>query len=471
LQITKIEDAIMKKAIRLAISLVLTAGLPLSPAFAEEAAGIWHGKLMGQLNILIRIEKDATGYKGVLESPDQAKFRAALDTVSATPDTLSFTVARVNGRYEGKWDETKKAWVGTWTQGAELPLELKRIDEAQAAAFDHKRPQVDAAQAALGQYHVETVSLPAAVAGVTLAGTYSAPKGEGPFPAVVLIAGSGPNTRDEDVFGHKVFLVLADALNRAGIAVLRYDKRGVGASTGAYAQATTADFASDAEVAARWLSARKDVKTIGLIGHSEGGIIAPIVANRDPAVKFIVMLAGSGVRGDRILLGQQESIGRASGLPESVLSQAAAANRLIYDAIIADPDHAATAARTVIAAQLPPGQTTDTPAIDAMIQQVTTPWMVHFLTYDPQPELKKLKTPVLAVIGEKDLQVPAAENLPAISAALKGNPDATVSELPGLNHLFQTAVTGAPSEYAGIEETFAPSALKLISDWISARTK
>lgn len=461
----------MKKAIRLAISLVLAAGLPLSPAFAEEAAGIWHGKLMGQLNILIRIEKDATGYKGVLESPDQARFKTALDTVSATPDTLSFAVTRINGRYEGRWDETQKAWIGTWTQGAELPLELKRIDEAQAAAFDRKRPQVDAAQAALSQYHVEAVSLPTSDTGVTLAGTYSAPKGEGPFPAVVLIAGSGPNTRDEDVFGHKVFLVLADALNRAGIAVLRYDKRGVGASTGHYAQATTADFANDAEAAARWLSARKDVKTIGLIGHSEGGIIAPIVANRDPKVAFVVLLAGSGVRGDRLLLSQQESIGRASGLSENVLSQAAAANRLIYDAIIADPAHADAAARAVVEAQKTPDHPQDPKTVDAIIKQITTPWMVHFLSYDPQPELKKLKTPVLALIGEKDLQVPADENLPALRDALKDNKDATVSELPGLNHMFQTATTGAPSEYAETEETIAPSALKLITDWIRARTK
>lgn len=461
----------MKRAIWLTGCLGLMTGLPLSSACAEEAAGIWHGKLMGQLNILIRIEKDGTGYKGTLESPDQAKFKTALDTVDATPDTLGFAVARINGRYQGHWDEDRKVWVGTWTQGSALPLELKRIDETQAATFDHKRPQVDAAQAALAQYHVEPVSIPTTVVGVTVSGTYSAPKGDGPFPAVVLIAGSGPNTRDEDVFGHKVFLVLADALNRSGIAVLRYDKRGVGASTGAYAQATTADFADDALAAAQWLSARKDVKTVGLIGHSEGGIIAPIVANRDDAVKFVVLLAGTGVRGDQILLSQQALISRASGVPESAVAQAHLTNRKIYDAIITDQKNAEAKVRAIIEAGWPKDQPVSPAVIDGIVKPVTAPWMMHFIAYDPQPELKKLKTPVLALNGEKDMQVVSKENLPAIAAALKGNPDVTIAELPGLNHLFQTANTGAPSEYAGIEETFAPPALKRVTDWINARTK
>ncbi|ESQ77830.1 S9 family peptidase [Asticcacaulis sp. YBE204] len=436
------------------------------PAAAEEAAGIWHGKLMGQLNIILRIEKDGAGYKGVLESPDQANFKMPLDSVTATQDSLDVTAARINGRYQGKWDETQKAWVGTWTQGQGLPLTLRRIDADQANGFAPKRPQVDAAEAALAHYHVEAVTLPGAVASVTLSGTFSAPKGSGPFPTVILIAGSGPNTRDEAVAGHKIFLVWADALNKAGIAVLRYDKRGVGASTGDYKAATTADFAADAEAAVTWLRARKDVGAIGLIGHSEGGVIAPIVANRDSAVKFIVLMAGSGVRGDQVLLGQQALIGRANGQTEEVIAKAAATNRKIYDAIITDPDHAEARVRAIVEAELLPSQRVDAAIIDSIVKPVTAPWMTYFIAYDPAPELRKLKTPVLALIGEKDFQVTAKDNLPVITAALKDHKKATVRELPGLNHLFQTAPTGAPSEYSQIEETTSPAALDLVTGWI-----
>lgn len=436
---------------------------------AEEAAGIWRGKLMGQLTIIVRIEKEGQGYRGTLQSPDQSKALLPLDTIGATADTLSFDLKRINGHYEGHWDNAQKAWVGTWSQGQSLPLSFSRINESELTVSH--RPQVDAAEAALTQYHVETVQIPTPTPGVTLAGTYSAPRGNGPFPAVVLIAGSGPNTRDETVAGHKIFLVLADALNRDGIAVLRYDKRGIGGSTGAYAQATTADFADDAQAAAHWLGARKDVKTIGLIGHSEGGIIAPLVANRTPQVRFVVLLAGSAVRGDHLLLSQQALIGRANGVTEAALSHAQATNRKIYDAIIADPAHAETTVRAIVAAEWPAGTPADPAVIDGIVKPVTSPWMSWFLRYDPQVELKKLKIPVLALTGEKDLQVVASDNLPVMKAALAGNPDATLRELPGLNHLFQTAGTGAPSEYGDIEETFAPSALKIVTDWVSERTR
>lgn len=449
----------------------LCAALSLltTTAQAEEAAGVWRGKLMGQLTVIVRIEKDGDAYRGTLQSPDQSKALLPLDTVSATPDTLSFDLKRINGHYEGRWDDAQKAWVGTWSQGQSLPLSLTRIRESDLSVSP--RPQVDAAEAALTQYHVESVQIATPTPGVTLAGTYSAPKGNDPFPAVVLIAGSGPNTRDETVARHKVFLVLADALNRAGIAVLRYDKRGIGGSTGAYAQATTADFADDAHAAAQWLSARKDVKTVGLIGHSEGGIIAPLVANRTPQVQFVVLLAGSAVRGDHVLLSQQALIGRANGVTETALSHAQATNRKIYDAFIADPAHAEARVRAIVAAEWPAGTPADPAVIDGIVKPVTSPWMTWFIRYDPQSELKKLKAPVLALTGEKDLQVAARDNLPVMKAALADNRDATLRELPGLNHLFQTAGTGAPSEYVEIEETFAPSALKTVTDWISERTR
>lgn len=188
-------------------------------------------------------------------------------------------------------------------------------------------------------------------------------------------------------------------------------------------------------------------------------------------MQFVVLLAGSAVRGDHVLLSQQALIGRANGMDETALSRAQATNRKIYDAIIADPEHAEAKVRAIVAAEWPAGTPADPAVIDGIVKPVTSPWMAWFIRYDPQAELKKLKTPVLALTGEKDLQVAPSDNLPVMKAALAGNRDATLRELPGLNHLFQTARTGAPSEYGDIEETFAPSALKIVTDWVSERTK
>jgi pimeloyl-ACP methyl ester carboxylesterase len=306
--------------------------------------------------------------------------------------------------------------------------------------------------------------------GVRLAGTLTLPKGPGPFPVALLIVGSGPHDRDETIFGHKPFLVLADDLTRRGIAVLRYDKRGAGGSTGRSPDVTTADFAVDARAAVAFLRTRTDIdpSRVGLIGHSEGGAIAPMVAADDPKIAFVVMMAGPGVPGDELLVAQNRAILKAAGGSEAALTAAEQANRRIYEIVksqVSDAEAEAQVQAILVGLGQGPLQAR------AGAAQAAAPWIRWWLRYDPRPALTKLRCPVLAIDGSKDLQVVAAQNLPEIRKALKDDPDATVIELPGLNHLFQTAGTGAASEYAQIPETIAPIALTTIGDWVVAHTK
>lgn len=461
----------MKKFLCLtAAALALTS----APALAEDAAGDWAGVIAGQLHVIIHLTRGADGkLGGVLESVDQGDVKIPLGTVDATADHLKFTLPAVNGSYDGTWDDAKKQWSGTWTQGKAIALDLHRATAAEASG--PKRPQEDAIAKGPLPYGNEDISFANTnAAGVTLKGTFSKPAGRGPFPTVVLISGSGPNTRDEEVLGHKIFLVLADDLARRGIAVLRYDKRGIGASSGDYQAATSADFISDAEAAMAYLKTRADVdqKHIGLLGHSEGGLIAPAVAVADPAVRFVVLMAGPGVRGDKIMLKQNELIARATGASDADIARTQALRQSAFNVVESSTDAAdakaklqAGAAKAVAAGQI----TQD--AADQSIAQITTPWMYYFLRYDPAPMLQKVRVPVLAAGGSLDLQVEPVENLAAIKAALANDTDVTVTELPGLNHLFQDAKTGSPLEYAAIEETVSPAALKLFGDWIVAHSK
>ena len=289
-----------------------------------------------------------------------------------------------------------------------------------------------------------------------------------------MISGSGPQDRNEALMGHKPFLVLADKLTRTGIAVLRFDDRGVGKSEGNFGAATTVDFSYDAEAAIQYLKTRKEVKTsrMGLIGHSEGGLIAPITALRNKDVAFIVMLAGPGLSGREIVLMQQELIGRASGMPESEIKKNQDTNRYIFDLMKTETDQTVLVPKIEDYLRKQLTGNTDSAkiseALPAQIAQLTSPWMQYFLNYDPAPTLSKLKTPVLALIGSKDLQVPAKENLAAIETALKkaGNKKYVLKELEGLNHLFQECSTGSPMEYGQIEQTMSPQVPEIIAKWI-----
>ncbi|MDO6388346.1 S9 family peptidase [Uliginosibacterium sp. 31-12] len=312
-------------------------------------------------------------------------------------------------------------------------------------------------------------------AGVHLAGSLMLPPGKGPHPAVLLITGSGAQDRDETISGHKPFLVIADYLARRGIASLRVDDRGVGLSRGSWQNATTASFAGDARTALEVLRARPEIDAarVGLIGHSEGGVIAPMLA-AEPAnrVAFIIMLAGPGVTGDLLLQRQVEDLNLASDISPDVAKGNARIQAALNSVVLKHPDASPEALiDLLVAAMLQISPQTRADVARRLVSSLAWPWQRYFLALDPAPFLQRVQCPVLALNGEKDTQVSAIDNLPAIERALKagGNRDVTLKALPGLNHLFQTAQTGALAEYGSIDETFSQAALKIMADWLEQR--
>jgi pimeloyl-ACP methyl ester carboxylesterase/uncharacterized lipoprotein YmbA len=439
------------------------------PAKPSDIDGDWLGTIdtsMGKLRVVFHITNTEDGLIATLDSLDQGANGIPATSVSRNGSSLKVEVKSINGSFDGKIGGDLNVIDGTWTQmGNSFPLVLKRVKNS--GELERRRPQNPAKPY---PYKETEVSFDNKAAGVTLAATLTAPPGAGPFPAAVLITGSGPHDRDETLMGHEPFLVLADYLTRKGIVVLRADKRGCGKSKGDYAAATTIDFASDADAAVAYLKTRAEVNQhkIGLIGHSEGGIVAPMAAAGNPDVAFVVMMAGPGVRGDEILPAQLILISEAAGESHDKAEKDAADERTMLALIESEKDDAALnkELREKLAGKIPEGQ------IDAQIKTITSPWFRQFIAYDPAPTLRKLTCPVLAINGEKDLQVPPDQNLPVIRKALAdaGNKNFEVDELPGLNHLFQTAKTGAVSEYGEIEETMAPVALDKIAIWIVKQT-
>ena len=465
------------------------AKAPAKAKATPSAVGDWSGTLNAggtQFRLVFHFTpKPGGGLAGTLDSLDQDTNGLFFSLVRQTGAKVRAEALALNAVYEGTLDPAGKTITGHWVQFTLFPLTLTRITAApRTALLQNDRPQEPKPPF---PYTSTDVSFPGGAAGAVLAGTLTLPPpsaGPGPFPAAVLIAGSGPNDRDETILRHKLFLVLADDLTRRGVAVLRYDKRGVGKSTGSYALATSRDFAEDAQAAFAYLKTQPHINAakVGLIGHSEGGLIAPMVAAKSPTVAFLVLLAGPGYPGERIIAEQAALIGKAEGASDAdvALSQVLEKKLLAVAATEADP----LAARTQIAALLAQSLAALTPAqkkkigntgplLQAQSAALVSPWFHYFLTYDPAPTLRQVHCPVLALDGSLDLQVPPAENLAAIGAALKagGNADVTTTELPGLNHLFQTAKTGSPSEYGTIEETVAPALLKTVGDWVGAHGK
>ncbi len=319
---------------------------------------------------------------------------------------------------------------------------------------------------------------------VTLAGTLTLPPAEGKHPAVVMITVSGPQNRDEEIFGFKPFKLIADALTRRGVAVLRYDDRGVGGSSSTMAESTTEDFAKDALAAVKYLRARKDIdpRHIGLCGHSEGAIAAPIAADRSHDVAFLVLLAGPGVPGDTLILWQLVTLARAAGTKENDITDAVALQHRIYDAVRTGrgwEEIRATMSEQISRSmrEMPPdrrGALGDSAqfvasATDAKLHSARSPWFAFFISYDPAPTLRRIHCPVLALFGELDMQVPPSVTMTPLESALREgrNKDFTVRVLPGTNHLFQAAVTGYPSEYGTLKKEFAPGFLDTVTAWVT----
>jgi uncharacterized protein len=449
---------------------------PMPKAVGKEQ--LWEGKLgVGAgltLRLVLHVQKtDSGGLLGKLDSPDQGAKGLHVNSVALDETKLAFELKALDATYEGKLNADKTEAVGTFTQaGVKLPLTLKKTDKMTAL----RRPQTPKPPF---PYKNEELKYKNEPAGITLAGTLTVPQGRGPFPAVILISGSGAQDRDETIFEHKPFHVLADTLTRRGIAVLRVDDRGVGGSSGSVSKSTSDDFAGDVLAGIAVLKSRPDIdgRKVGLMGHSEGGIIAPIVAARSSDVAFIVMLAGTGFPGDEILVMQSRLIGKVMGASDKDLDKQKDLQKRLFGIMRTetDPKKAQTAMREELKkllSELTPEERKAAGDVDSFaeneIKKLESPWFRFFLSFDPRPTLEKVHCPVLALNGEKDLQVPPKEDLAEIAKALKkgGNTQVTTKELPGLNHLFQTCKTGAVSEYTEIEETIAPSALKVIGDWV-----
>jgi len=414
----------------------------------------------------MHITNTEDGLIATLDSPDQGMKGLPSSGVTRSGSNFKVEFKGIGGVFQAMINSDRSALEGTWSQGREFPLVLKKAKSA--GEMVRRRPQNPVKPYPYGEEEVSYENKPAAV---RFAATLTIPAGKGPFPAVFLITGSGPQDRDESLLEHKPFFVLADYLTRKGIVVLRADDRGFGKSTGSFANATTEDFATDAEAAVAYLKTRSEVdrKKIGLIGHSEGGMIGPMVAVRNPDVAFIVILAGPGVRGDEILPEQHKLIAEANGASATQSEKDAEQEKQLLATVEREKDDVVLekTLRAKLAGAVPEAQ------LGVAVHQLTTPWMKFFLTYDPALTLEKVKCPVLVLSGEKDLQVPPAQNLPPIREALasSGNKNYEVDEMPGLNHLFQTAKTGSVSEYAEIEETMSPVAMEKIASWILKQTR
>ena len=432
--------------------------------------GNWNGKLdlpTTKLEMIFKITTDESGKLiSKLDVPAQGAKDLQVTDTKVNGDSLHLNVAMIFGKYLGKFtsDSTIE---GQWKQsGMTFPLTLNKSK----IITELKRPQTPQRPF---PYIEEEVVYENKIAGIKLAGTLTLPKNGENFPAVILISGSGAQDRDETIFEHKPFLVIADYLTRNGIAVLRIDDRGVGGSEGKTGEATSKDFAGDVLAGVNFLKTRKEINPAktGLIGHSEGGLIAPLVATKTNDVAFIVLLAGPGIVGEQILYEQGKLINKAAGLTDEQARQNQKMQETIFNIILTETDSLIKIEKlqkTLTNGKYFMMNDEQKAAVDNKVKTVDNVWFKFFLQYDPFPTIVKLKCPVLALNGEKDLQVPPKENLGAIEKALTegGNKNFKIMEIPGVNHLFQTCETGAIDEYAQIEETISPAVLEILLDWI-----
>jgi pimeloyl-ACP methyl ester carboxylesterase len=449
---------------------------------ADAIRGNWLGTIKIR-TIKLRIAIAVTGepggsLKGTFASVDQDNVPHPLDQVALDGDKIRLAFKQAHIVIEGTLNAEGTEIDSKFKQGlATFPIVFKKVDKAPESA---KRPQEPKRPFPYKEVEV-TYQNPSEHS--TLAGTLTLPKTGGPFPAVLLITGSGQQDRDETIFGHKPFLVLSDYLTRRGIAVLRVDDRGVGGSKGDLVHATSANFASDVLAGVDFLKTRKEIDPhkIGLIGHSEGGIIAPMVAVKSPDLAFIVLLAGTGVPGSQISIFQMETLLKQSGASEADIAKSRNLQQKLYAILEHETD--AKTRHTKLKQAFEEGLAGMTAeekkkaGAEANPEQsaaaVERPWTRFYFFHDPRETLRQVHCPVLALNGDKDIQVPSKVNLPEIEKALKegGNTDYTMKRLPDLNHLFQTCKKGTLDEYATIEETMSPTALEIIADWITRHSR
>ena len=444
----------------------------------EGFVGVWLGVLetpVSNLRLLVRLEETDDGFTGSLDSLDQGAIGLRITSVEITEKRIEFKLQRPSAGFEGMLNEDGSAIEGKWKQGGgELPLTLYRQagEPDVARAQEPKRPY---------PYREEEVIFENESAGVRFAGTLTLPPDEGPFPALALLTGSGPQDRNETVSGHKPFLVIADALTRRGYAVLRFDDRGVGGSSGDVLQSTIEDFASDARAALAFLRQRPEVdpERVGLLGHSEGAAVATLAATEGhPA--FLVLLAHPGLKGEDILYLQGEKIARAAGqIDQEVIDANRAFQRRTFEILReeADDEAASRKIRALVDEEVDRLTKGQDPALAEALKRSTTHmatnrWFRSLLDYDPVEPLDEVDAPMLFLFGERDVQVPPEENIRRIREQLGDRAERVSIEVePKLNHLFQESESGSIAEYSLLEQTISPAVLERIGEWLDEHAK
>ncbi len=454
----------------LAITLIILMTIPTRSQNQDRFTGSWAGTLNAggqELRTVFHIQKQGDSLSATMDSPDQGAKGIPVARVHTKRDSLTLRVKVAGGTYKGLIKKGDTVIEGNWEQrGRSFPLTLSPASEA-----DMSRPARPQHPEPPYPYKEEKLRIQHPDAGFELTGTLTLPEGDGPFPGLVLVSGSGPQSRDSKVAGHKLFHVLADHLTRQGFAVLRYDERGVGESGGSFEGATTKDLAGDAAAVVRKLRehASIDQEQVGILGMSEGGLIAPMVHDKMEQLDFMVLMGGPAVPGSKILVEQKARIVSASAPgvdPDSIRK----AQRELMAAVKKGEDSASVAehAKPILKEQGLAGD-----RLNSQLAQLTSPWFRYFVNYDPKPSLEKVDVPTLALYGSKDLQVPPQQNAEPMQNALGKSPseDFTVKTLEGLNHLMQPAETGSPNAYSKIETTMDPKALEAVSGWLRERTE
>jgi pimeloyl-ACP methyl ester carboxylesterase len=456
------------------IILGLTVLCPFIAVAAQEGflVGYWRGVIQAggrKFTFVFTFSADSQkGIQGSLDLPEQSEQNIPVDEIKVTENKIYLDMKRIQRKYEGEIGADKNRIVGLYirSDGTRIPLTLEKTD----SAFSMKRPQMPRPPY---PYKEDPIVIVNTDDQTKLAGTLTIPDGAGPFPAIILISGSGAQDRDETVFGHKPFLVLADYLARWGAAVLRCDDRGAGESGGEHLAATTAVRAADVGWMIDDLLARKEIdrKRIFLLGHSEGSVIAGLAASRKPLAAGIILLGAPGLSIEENLYLQNTLLRKAEGASDAAIAQANILQRRIFSVVkeVTDDEEARAKLRGIYSSnmyeRLTDGQKK---SIDERIATLLTPYFRDIIKSEPSIPLSKVTCPVLVIIGEKDLQCPPKDNIPALEKALRagGNQKFRVIEMDGLNHLLQRSTSGSMSEYASIEETISPQALTAISDWL-----
>ena len=449
--------------------------------------GIWEGKVnVGiSLRIAFHFNTDSLGKMfSTMDSPDQSAFGMQTDYTFIRNDSIFTGITKYMVEFAGKLTSDSTI-SGSFKQTVAVPLLLKKVTEVKVAVrYQTPKPPFP--------YLTEEVTYHNLDKKANISGTITIPKTANKtskpqvYPAVLLISGSGPQNRDEEMMGHKPFALIADFLTRKGFIVLRFDDRGTGKSTGIFETATSMDFADDVSAGIEFLKQRKevDISKIGLLGHSEGGMIAPIVAAQRKDVHFLILMAGPGIKPIDLMTEQNIAILSTMGISKKTLDTYGSLYKNISLAIIRENDlsKASTSASAVFNSWLSGKDSAILKELDLlttkkqniyvknMVTTLSGPWFKFFFNYDPAPVLKKVNAKVLVLNGEKDVQVLPASNLAGMEAALRNSKSSyEIKVAKGVNHLFQTCKTCQASEYGELDETISPAVLEIISEWLTKK--